>query len=312
MVSIEQEITRTAFPAMGNTARITIVGGDSSLIDHASHRLRELEERWSRFIASSDISRLNSAAGSPVRVAADTIQLIRYMVGGWTLTHGLFDPSMLGELVAAGYGRSLTSNAMTVLPTGVEWVKDVRSVSIDDDVVTLPVGLVLDPGGIGKGLAADIVATDLVDLGASGAFVSVGGDIRCIGTGDIDGRWVIDIESPFDRTPMCSIEFTQGAVATSSLSAKMFASPENENSGHLNSHIMDPSTRRTVDMNARDVLQASVIAAECVWAEVFAKAYLVLDAPNRIEFATEHGLDALVVRRDGALVSSSGWKEYQR
>jgi thiamine biosynthesis lipoprotein len=231
------------------------------------------------------------------------------MVGGWTFTNGLFDPSMLGELVEAGYAQSMTSNSITVLPTGIEWSKDLSSVAIDADTITIPDDMVLDPGGIGKGLAADIVASELVDLGASGALVSIGGDIRCIGWGDIDGQWIIDIESPFDRQPMCSIAIAEGAIATSSLTAKLFMSPDG--SGDTRSHIMDSRSRRTVDPTSHDIVQASVIAAECVWAEVFTKAYLVLDAALRIELAAEHGLEAMIVLRDGTRVTSQGWKKYQ-
>jgi len=302
-------IARAVFRSMGNTARITIVEGDEALMDHAARRLRQLEERWSRFISTSDVSRLNAAGGAPVIVHPDTVRLVRHMVGGWTFTNGLFDPSMLGELVEAGYSQSMTSNSITVLPTGIEWSKDLSNVVIDADSITLPYGMLLDPGGIGKGLAADIVASELVDLGASGALVSVGGDIRCIGRGDIDGRWIIDIESPFDRHSMCSVAIAEGAVATSSLGAKLFRNPDD--SSDIRSHIMDSRSRRTVDPTSHDIVQASVIAAECVWAEVFTKAYLVLDSATRIELAAEHGLDAMIVCRDGSQITSHGWKKYQ-
>jgi thiamine biosynthesis lipoprotein len=304
-----EDITRAVFPSMGNTAHITIVGGRETLVDHAARRLRQLEERWSRFMSTSDISRLNDSGGVPMAVHPDTVRLIRHMVGGWTFTHGLFDPSMLGELVAAGYARSMTSNSITVLPTGVEWSKDLGSVAIDGDEVAVPRGMVLDPGGIGKGLAADIVANELIELGADGAFVGIGGDIRCIGRGDIDGRCIIDIESPFDRRPMCSIAIAEGAIATSALGAKLFASAGGGND--VRSHIMDSRSRRTLDPTAHGIVQASVVAAECVWAEVFTKAYLVLDAAHRIELAAEHGLEAMIVLRDGTRIASGGWNKYQ-
>lgn len=302
-------IARAVFPSMGNTARITIVEGDETLVDHAARRLHQLEKSWSRFIGTSDISRLNAASGLPMVVHPDTVRLVRHMVGGWTFTNGLFDPSMLGELVEAGYAQSMTSNSITVLPTGVEWSKDLSSIVIDANNISIPHGMVLDPGGIGKGLAADIVAEELVDLGASGALVSIGGDIRCIGRGDIEGQWIIDVESPFDRQPMCSIAIAEGAVATSSLTAKQFASPDG--SGDIRTHIIDSRFRRTIDPTSHQIVQASVTAAECVWAEVFTKAYLVLDDPARIDLAAEHGLEAMVVLRDGSRITSQGWKKYQ-
>ena len=308
------DVARAVFSAMGNTARITVLGSDADdLIEYAKHRLLHLEHLWSRFIPSSEISQLNLAGGSPLQVSADTVKLIRHMIGGWTLTGGLFDPSMLRELVRDGYGRSLISEALTVLPSGVEWSKDLSAVTlIEDDMVTVPVGLTLDPGGIGKGLAADILATELIERGARGVLVSLGGDIRCIGDGDVDGTWVIDIDSPFGEEPMTSIAISEGAVATSSLTAKTFPDPTADSDLGENSHIMDPHTRRPVDIGSRMIVQATVIASECVWAEVFTKAYLVLDSASRIEFAAEHGLEAMVVLADSTMSTSHGWKRYER
>jgi thiamine biosynthesis lipoprotein len=45
----------------------------------------------------------------------------------------------------------------------------------------VPVGVTLDPGGIGKGLAADLTACLLTDSGACGALVNLGGDLRAVG-----------------------------------------------------------------------------------------------------------------------------------
>ena len=44
---------------MGNTADLTVIG-DPSLLGNAQIRLGELEQRWSRFVSSSDVCSLNS------------------------------------------------------------------------------------------------------------------------------------------------------------------------------------------------------------------------------------------------------------
>lgn len=296
---------------MGNTAHITVLDGPSDAIEYARGRIQELEGLWSRFVPNSDISRLNAAQGAPLDVSAETVDLIRYMVAGWSSTFGLFDPTMLGELVRDGYARSRVSPQITVLPDGVHWSKELDAVTIDGNTVTLPVGMALDPGGIGKGRAADIVATELMQRGAAGTFVSIGGDIRCLGVGDCDGSWIIDIESPFDRSRLCSIALSQGAVATSSLTAKILTeSTALVGDRTITSHIMDPQQRRAVDADSRTIVQATVIAAECVWAEIFTKPFLVLDDPARIEFAADHGFGAMIVDTTGAMTTSQGWRRF--
>ena len=52
----------------------------------------------------------------------------------------------------------------------------------DHNTVALPAGVQLDLGGIGKGLAADLVASGLVERGALGACVALGGDVRVAGS----------------------------------------------------------------------------------------------------------------------------------
>lgn len=307
-MSLEAPLTRAEFPAMGNTAHITVVGDVGDSIEFARGRIAELEQMWSRFIPTSDISRLNAARGLSVEVSSETADLIRYMIAGWSMTHGMFDPTMLGELVRDGYGRSQISSAITVLPDGVQWSKELDVASVDGTSVTLPAGMVLDAGGIGKGRAADIVAIELMERGVSGAFVSIGGDIRCVGVGDCNGTWIIDIESPFDRTPMCSIALSEGGVATSSLAAKLL---NDQGAGdERKCHIMDPVERRAVRPSERHVVQATVIASECVWAEVFTKPYLILDDLLRIEFGAVFGLDSMTVDQSGAMAMSQNWKRY--
>ncbi|MGA0894887.1 MAG: hypothetical protein ACO3S5_09705, partial [Ilumatobacteraceae bacterium] len=50
---------RCEFRVMGSAAEIEVIDGSDELLAVAERRLRFLEQRWSRFIDSSDISRLN-------------------------------------------------------------------------------------------------------------------------------------------------------------------------------------------------------------------------------------------------------------
>ena len=48
--------------------------------------------------------------------------------------------------------------------------------------VTLPRDVEIDPGGLGKGLAADLVTAELLAAGARGVLVNLGGDLRVAAT----------------------------------------------------------------------------------------------------------------------------------
>ena len=60
----------------------------------------------------------------------------------------------------------------------------------------LPAGSGFDPGGIGKGLAADIVSAELLAAGARGACVNLGGDLRVTGEAPGGGTWTVAVEHP--------------------------------------------------------------------------------------------------------------------
>lgn len=153
---------------MGCAVDAVIVGGAPHLIDVAHRSIDHLEQRWSRFLPDSDISRINHSGGSSVHVDPATIVLLQAMVEGWRATGGVFDPTLLAPLVGLGYSSSWHDPAAeTSLPLGALLRGDLGAVQIDcaTSTVTVPPGMCLDAGGIGKGLAADLVVDQLLRSG---------------------------------------------------------------------------------------------------------------------------------------------------
>ena len=182
-------LVATRFPAMGGIASVTL-DGPAELLGYARCRLADLEQKWSRFRPESEISRLNERRNDPIPVSQDTRLLVRCSATAWTETGGAFDPSVLDSLVAWGYSADFTALDRPVEP--------VRSPTAVDSAGTVDLGGAgFDPGGIGKGLAADLVATELVSEGADAALVDVAGDLRVVAPPD-DDRWVVGLEDPCD------------------------------------------------------------------------------------------------------------------
>jgi thiamine biosynthesis lipoprotein len=73
---------------MASELRIVIVGGPEGLADRLHRELAEIERRWSRFLPSSDVTRINAADGGWVAVAPHTITLLATMLAAWRLTDG--------------------------------------------------------------------------------------------------------------------------------------------------------------------------------------------------------------------------------
>jgi thiamine biosynthesis lipoprotein len=211
--SAEAAIREIRFPAMGSDVHVIVVGGASDLASAARARIDQLEARWSRFLPDSELSRLNRLPGRPVIVSNDTLTGVIAAVDAWKATHGRFDPTVLPALVAAGYDRSFAilnqdHEANADAPPGA--APGCADIEIDAAVhsVTLPIGTQIDLGGIGKGLAADLVVDELLDAGASGACVNIGGDLRVRGTAPGSDGWIVGVE----HLPDLRIALADGGV----------------------------------------------------------------------------------------------------
>ena len=175
------------FPAMGSSAHVLVVGGPTDLVDRAVDRIERLESLWSRFRADSEVSRLNAALleppapGEEPPVSPETQLLLDRAAEGFRVTSGRFDPYRLDVVTATGYDTSFESLATP--PTSLAGHPSAPRQGFD-------------PGGIGKGLAADLVSEELMAAGAAGVLVGIGGDLRVRGVSPEGGDWLIEIEDP--------------------------------------------------------------------------------------------------------------------
>ena len=119
-------------------------------------------------------------------------------VSAWQVTRGRFDPTVLTALENAGYDRTFEAvDRDRMEPVGpARPAPGCALIELDRLVraVRLPAGVRLDLGGIGKGYAADLVATELHRAGAAGVCVNLGGDLRVVGEPpDEAPAWVVAV-----------------------------------------------------------------------------------------------------------------------
>lgn len=290
------------FSTMGTVANLLIVGGTDDMLDDLVRTAEHLESLWSRFIADSDISRLNNAEGEPTVVNPLTAKLVAEMLAARTLTEGEYDPTILPKLIAEGYAASrVNANNVTVLPASARWPVDPTGTVIVENVVTLPLGVTLDSGGIGKGLAADILTSMALERGALGALVEMGGDVRIAGTPPDGTHWRLGIEDPFvEERSIAKVNLIDGAIATSSTLKRSW-----DKDGKTANHLINVHTGESMTTN---VVTVSVIAVSASIAEVITKAGF-----TRRDFLTwvpALGAAAFLVYRDGTTAQSANWKDY--
>ena len=283
-----------------------LVAGDDVLIDVARARLAHLERSWSRFLPASDITRLNRAGGKAVEVDPSTVLLVQHLVQAARATDGRFDPTLLPLLVDLGYGASWDDPSLvTSLAPRVHSRCDLDGVLVDPaaGVVQLAVGTTLDPGGLGKGLAADLVVEELLAAGASGALVSVGGDIRVGGRSPIGDGWTVAVADPnVDGRDVACVRLLDGGVATSSTLRRSWTS-----NGVTHHHLLDPATGASV---ATGLASVTVVAGTAAWAETWTKVAMVAGAVPSLALLDEHGLGAMAVALDGSVLVNDSWNGF--
>jgi len=294
----------TTFRALGTRVRVTVLAASESeadgLVDLAGPMLEHLESRWSRFRPGSELSRLNAAGGAPVMLSDDTFDAVAHALEAWRATDGRFDPTVLPSLIALGYDRDFRS----VLPDGpapaVVVPGGCADIVIDPIVrcVTLPVDVSLDLGGIGKGLAADRLAATLLEGGAVGVCVDLGGDVHVAGVGPLGGPWPILIQDPLGTGATGALAIREGAVATSTRLVRAWV-----RGGRRVHHIVDP---RTGDCAETGLTSVTVVSGSTWWAEVLAKAAFVAGPTAGAALLAAAGVTGLFVHDDGRVTELPG------
>jgi len=300
-------IVSRSFRSMGT--RVTVIAPErssASAVGRAARRIERIfareDERFSRFRPDSELTTVNDRAGTWVRVSEPFARLTERALRAAEETDGLFDPTVLRALKAAGYDRDFDE----VLGRGEaedaeleEIRRDFRKlmierstacgawreIELDGDRIRLPEGAELDFGGIAKGWTVDLAAASVRDL--PWAIVDAGGDLLLVGDVPDEGLDVA-IEDPHAAgAEALRLRLEGGAVATSSITVRAW--------GPASHHLIDPRTSRPA---LTGVLQATVWAPTCTDAEVWSKAAL-LTGPSILD-----RVPGSLVLETGAIVTS--------
>jgi thiamine biosynthesis lipoprotein len=297
----------TRFRALNTDVEVSVIDpSHSDRLVLVERVFGDIERRFSRFLTSSELSQLNVSGGSPVPVSRDLIDLLERSLHLHCLTDGVFDPAIIGDLESAGYDQSFehvaaaTDHAAARAPNH----RSIAAMRVDvrSSTVTLPAGLRLDLGGIGKGYAVECAADVLRP--ASDFLINAGGDIYASGCG-VDGeRWLASVVHPVTGREASTVRLRDQGLATSTTAIRRWT-----RGGREMHHIIDP---RTGEPARSDVMSASVIAPSVVEADVFAKAALILGSRDGLRFVERQECAALLVRTDGCIVTSERWpKNYE-
>ena len=249
--------------------------------------LSDINRSLSTYIPTSLISRINASRDTSETHALDLHFMNVYSVAKevYDATQGAFNPAV-GPLVRAwGFAgddpMDLDSSQVADLQRLVDFsafeVFTARKPVLKKH---LP-GAELDFNAIAKGYAVDEVGRLLEGAGIVDYLVEIGGEVRARGRHP-DGRmWRVGIEKPLagERDIETVVELNNVSLATSGNYRNFYV-----RNGQKFVHTINPMTGYP-EMNR--LLSASVMSPECITADAFATALMVMGFERSISFARE-------------------------
>jgi thiamine biosynthesis lipoprotein len=279
--------------------------------------LETIEAQMSHFREASDLSRFaRLPAGHSLQLPVEFAHVLRTALDVAEKSEGAFDPTLARAISAWGFGPGINFSEAAFLPpappeaSGAAW----RSLSIDEaNCVRQPGGVALNLAAIAKGFAVDAVAGYLARFGFDNHLVEVGGELRGSGMKPDGQAWWVALELPAEDCPLPTTRVALHglAVATSGSYRRHFHAD-----GRDLQHTLDPRTGAPVRHSLASV---TVVHEECMLADAWATAIMVLGPQEGLALAHRQGLAALLQWSDlhaGQLqwreASSEAWKEMEQ
>ncbi len=279
------------FFAMGSPCEVRFDADDPDTVQIfgrlAEEEVARIESAYSRYQPDSLLSKVNRSHGAAVEVTPEMAALLGYALECHVMSDGLFDIScgVLREIwTFDGSDNVPTPDAVAALLPRIGWDK----IAFSGTHITIPSGMEIDFGGLGKEYAVDRVLMLLNSKTDYPFLVNFGGDLRVSGPRR-DGRaWRIAIEGvdPGEDSQGL-IEIRNGALTTSG-DARRFLLKD----GVRYSHILNPKTGWPVENPPRSV---TVAAATCMEAGILSTLAMASGAAAEAFLETE-GVRAWVIR----------------
>ncbi len=269
---------------MGTFAHIIAVAPNKKTADDCVEagfeKLRYIDQMMSDYDPNSELSRLNRQGfPGPVKVSQELFDVFLASVNYSEKTNGAFDIT-IGPVVDLWRKTEDTAErpgkeALDAAQKKVGYEK----LTLDPNARTVRfaiAGMKLDLGGIAKGYAVDLAVKAMLQAGAAGGMVDVGGDIRCFGAATRGRKvWTIGLEDPAtEGNVMMILKLNDMAVATSG-DYRRFVLID----GRKFSHIINPAT----STSAAQLSSVTIIAPTAIDADALATALSVMGTAKGLQ-----------------------------
>jgi thiamine biosynthesis lipoprotein len=292
---------------MGTEVTITVITRSSeegeSAIDEGMAELRRLDAMMSLYKDSSEITKVNLAAGkSPVRVSPEMIEVVEHAAEVSRMSDGVFDVT-IGPLVVLWQmrlkeGKVPTDNEIARVRPLVNY----RNIVVDRKASTIFLkepGMIMDFGGM-KGYTVDRVANLFRKRSITNAVIAVAGDIWVMGRREDGSPWRIGVQHPreHDKT-LTVLELSDKYVSTSG-DYERFVIREKKRYHH----IIDPRTGKP----STGVISATLIGDKGTFIDPLTKVPFILGPEEGMKMVRKFGAEAIIVDEQGKVFMTDGIK----
>ena len=277
---------------MGTTYRITAsLYSDATPVDQSDvdYTLWDISQSLSTYEEGSLISTINASRDTSETHIVDShfLAVFRQAKEIYDVTEGAFNPAV-GPLVRAwGFGPDDASSLSAEDVAALQQLADFNAFQLEDrnpPVLRKSIPLAeLDFSAIAKGYAVDEIGRLFEAQEITNYLVEIGGEVRARGK-HADGRaWRIGIEQPLEaaRDIQAVMELVDVSMATSGNYRNFYV-----RDGQKFVHTINPATGYP---EQNRLLSATVIAQECMTADAFATALMVMGYERSIDFSSTPG-----------------------
>ncbi len=254
--------------------------------DQLRSTMQRIDKSLSTYDPVSVISRINQNDSSVV-LDDHFLNVYRRAEEIANETHGAFDITVAPLVNAWGFGYTEPQRTDSVsIATILEYVGYEKVHLINGNLNKDTAAIQLDASAIAKGYSVDQAAEKLEKKGVKNYMVEIGGEIRVKGQNPNGLAWRIGIDEPtedqalMDRKIQRILHINKGALATSGNYRQFY-----EKNGQKYAHTINPKTGYPVQHR---LLSASVLAPDCMTADAYATAFMVLGFHASMDIVEQH------------------------
>ena len=248
--------------------------------------LLEIDSSFSIYKDYSLISKLNN--GGNLKTDSLFNQVFNAAHKVYQQTEGNFDCSVRPLVNAWGFYKDKLGDSLVV--DSLKFRKLLPYVGFDKirliaDSLVLPKGMSLDFNSIAQGFTVDVIAKFLESKNIKNYLVEVGGELLAKGKNADGDIWRVGVDKPSEDIDMNErfqfiLDLENKALATSGNYRKFY-----EKNGVKYSHTINPFSGFPAQNR---LLCATVIHDNCMLADAYATAFMVMGVKKSKQFALEH------------------------